>query len=191
MKLNYIGLTVAFLCLVFTSYVFIEKRNLSKEKDIVNEVHKQANEDEVLNDKLSGLNLHFDNFGMFIGIDSSLKYNEYNLIIFFSMKYCNSCVQSELEMIEEKFLKLKGINILYIANTEEIGLLKRFSLINRLNHRILADTSGAVTNLLFSKEVSFVKVFLIRNKILLCQTANPRDQARSQRFLERISRLIQ
>lgn len=104
------------------------------------------------------------------------------------MKYCNSCVQSELEMIEEKSLELKNIKVLYIVSTHEVGLLKRFALINRLSHRIIADTSNSFTNFMFSNEVSFVKVFLIRNKVLFCQTANPKDKPRSLRFIEKISR---
>ncbi len=191
MKLNYVSLTLATFCLILTLYTFIEKRNLSKEKDVANESHRKAKEDETLNDKLSGTNLNFGDFEMFNCVDSSLKQTKYNLLVFFSMKYCNSCVQSELEMIEEKSSELKGINILYIANTQEIGLLKRFSLINRLKYPIIGDTSGAVTNLIFSNEVSFVKAFLIGNKVLFCQTAEPKDRARSLRFLQRISRFTQ
>ena len=88
-------------------------------------------------------------------------------------------------MIENK-LEKSNIDVLYIANTEEYGLAKRFALLNHLKYKVLEDNFGQITNKVFSKEVSFVKVFLVNGKVAYCQTASPQNIERSYKFIEKI-----
>jgi len=185
MKFNYLGIAVPILCFVFSLYTFNEKKKIAAEKNMLSERLSLMKEDEELNYELVGRKIFLEKNDFINQLETFPINREYILVVFFSMKHCNSCVQSEIEMIENK-LEKSNIDILYIANTEEYGLAKRFALLNHLKYKVLEDNFGQITNKVFSKEVSFVKVFLVNGKVAYCQTASPQNIERSYKFIEKI-----